>query len=85
MLLAFADGLRDLVDSGMVLVGSDFVTNEVPHAFLRVQFRMIRRQVFEFDVGMGVEKSLNPFALVPRSPIDIEIDFYFADSITEVV
>ena len=34
--LAFADGLLDQVDGGMVLVGSDFVTNQVPHMFLRV-------------------------------------------------
>lgn len=83
--LAFADGLLDQVDGGMVLVGSDFVTNQVPHTFLRVQFRMIRRQVLDFDVGTGVKELLNPFALVPRSPVDVEVDFRFPDSMAEVV
>ena len=69
----------------MILVGSDFVTNQMPHAFLSVQFRMIGRQVLEFDVGMGVEEFLNPFALVPGSPVSVEVDFRFADSIVEVV
>lgn len=58
--MAFADRLLDQVDGGVVLVGGDFVTNQMPHAFLGVQFRMmIRWQVLEFDVGMGAEELLN--------------------------
>jgi len=83
--LAFADGVLDQVDGGMILVGSDFVTNQVPHTFLRVQFRMIRRQVLKFDGEMGVEELLDPFALVPRSPVNVEVDFRFVDSMAEVV
>lgn len=83
--LAFANGLLDKVDGGMILVGSDFVTNQMPHAFLSVQFRMIGRQVLESDVGTGVEEFLNPFAFVPRSPVDVEVDFHFPDSMAEVV
>ena len=82
--MAFADGLFDQVDGAMILVGGDFVTNQVPDTFLGVEFRMIRWQVFEFDVGMGVEELLNAGAFVPGSPIDVEIDLRFLDSIAEV-
>lgn len=85
MPLAFADGVLDQVDGGMILVGSDFVTNQVPHTFLSVQFRMIRRQVLKFYGGMGVEELLDPFALVPRSPVNVEVEFCFANSMAEVI
>ena len=83
--MAFADGVLDQVDGGMILVGSDFVTNQVPHTFLSVQFRMIRRQVLKFYGGMGVEELLDPFPLVPRSPVNVEVEFCFANSMAEVI
>lgn len=84
MRLAFADGLLNQLDRGVVLVGGDFVTNQVPHALLDVQLGMIRWQVLHFEVAMSGEEFLNSFALVPRSAIDIEINFGFADSMAEV-
>lgn len=35
------------------MVGGGFIADQVPHAFLDVEFRMVRRQVLQFDVGMG--------------------------------
>ena len=84
MPLAFADRLFDQIDGGVVLIRGDFVTNHMPYAFLDVQLRMIRWQVLDFDIGMGVEELLNSRTLVPGSPIDVEIDFRFPDSIAEV-
>jgi len=82
--LAFTDCLFDQIDGSVVLIGGDFVTNQMPHAFLDVQLRMIRRQVLDFDIGMGVEELFNSTALMPGSPINVEIDFRFAHSIAEV-
>lgn len=84
MPLASAYGLLDQVDGGVVLVGGDFVTNQVPHAFLGVKFRVIGRQIFDGNIGMGVEELLNSWALVPGGTIDGEIDFRFPDSVAEV-
>ena len=82
--LTSADRLLDQVDGGVVLVGGDFVTDQVPHALLDIQFRMIRWQVLDIDVAMCGEEFLNSQALMPGSPINVEIDFRFADSIAEV-
>ena len=69
----------------MVLIGGDFVTNQMPHAFLDVELRVIRRQVLDFDVWMGVEELSDSGTLMPGSSINVEIDFGFADSIAEVI
>ena len=85
MSLAFTDSLLDQLDGSMILIGSGFVTNQVPHAFLSIQFGMIRRQVLKFDAGMGVKELLNPFSLVPRSPVNVEVDFGFSDATVKVI
>jgi hypothetical protein len=46
---------------------------------------MIRRQVLDFDVWMGVEELSDSGTLMPGSSINVEIDFGFADSIAEVI
>jgi len=83
--LTFANGLFDQIDSSMVLVGRDLITDQVPDAFLHIEFRMVRRQIFQFDVGMDTEEFMHPRALVPGGSIDIEIDFGFSYPGAEVV
>jgi len=68
----------------VVLIGGDFVTNQMPHAFLDVELRVIRRQVLDFDVWMSVEELSDWGTFMPGSSINVEIDFRFADSIAEV-
>jgi len=82
--LTFANGLFDQIDSSMVLVGRDFITDQVPDAFLHIEFRMVRRQIFQFDVGMDTKEFMHPRALVPGGSIDVEIDFSFLHPSTEV-
>lgn len=84
MSLAFADRLLDQIEGSVILIGGDLVTNQMPDTFLDVELRMIRRQVLDFDMGMGVEELSNSTALMPGSPIDIEIDFGFVHSSAEV-
>ncbi len=54
MSLTFSNGLFNEIDSRVILVGGDFVTNQMPNALLDIEFGMIRRQVLHFDVGMGL-------------------------------
>ncbi len=67
------------------MVGGGFIADQVPHAFLDIEFRMVRGQVFQFDVGTGAEEFMHPRALVPGGAIDIEIDFGFSYPSAEVV
>jgi hypothetical protein len=82
--LTFSNGLCNEINSSVVLVGGNFVTNQMPNALLDIEFWVIGRQVLHFDVGMGVKKLPDSFALMPGSSIDIEIDFGFAHSVAEV-
>jgi len=43
MPLPFADRLFDQIDGSVIVIGGGFVTNQMPDAFLDVQFGMIRR------------------------------------------
>lgn len=54
MSLSFSNGLCNKIDRGMVLVGGNLVTNQMPNALLDIEFGVIGRQVLDFDVGVGV-------------------------------
>ena len=84
MSLALADSLLNQVSGGMVLVGGDFVPNQMPDAFLNIQFGVISRQVFDLDSGMCLEELFDSGPFVPGSFIDVEIDFCLFNSMAEV-
>jgi len=83
--LSSPNRLFDQVDGGVILICGGFVTNQVPDTFLNVQLRMVRRQILDFDIGMGIEELSNSRPLMPGSPINVEINFRFLNPIAEVV
>jgi hypothetical protein len=46
---------------------------------------MIRRQILDFNIGMGVEELSNARPPMPGSPINVEINFGFLNPIAKVV
>ena len=83
MTLTFSDSLFDEVDSRVVTIGGDFVTNQMPNPLLDIEFGMVRWQVLDFDVGMRLEEVADSIPFMPGSSVDIEIDFGFAHTVTE--
>ena len=54
MSLTFSNGLFNEINSRVILVGGDFVTNQMPNALLDIEFGVVGRQILHFDIGMDV-------------------------------
>jgi hypothetical protein len=68
----------------MISVGRDLIANQVPNAFLRIQFRMVRRQIINMDLGMICEELSDLGTLVPGGSVDIEVYFPSPDPMVQV-
>ena len=57
------------------------VSNQMPHAFLRIELRMVKGQVFHLNFRMCGEEFFYLLTLVPGRSIDIKINFPAFDSV----
>lgn len=84
MPLALTNCLLNEVNGPVISTCRYFVSNQMPHPFLGIEFRMVRRQVFHLNFRMCGEEFFYLLTLVPGRSIDIKIYFPALDSVAQV-
>ena len=85
MALGSANGSFDQVNSRVITIRSDGISNVTPDALLDIQFRMIGRKVLHLDFRMPAQEVVHFNSLVPRRPIYIKINLPAFDAGAQVL
>ena len=68
------DGGPDILQSFKPAIGRGLKANLTPNSFLRVQTRLVRRQVVQMQSPMSAEKLFHRRPLMPTGAVHIEPD-----------
>src|SRR6266404_671068 len=78
------DGSPDVLQSFKPAIGRGLKANLTPNSFLRVQTRLVRRQVVHMQSSMSAEELFHGRPLMPTRAVHIEPDRITSQSPVEV-
>jgi hypothetical protein len=82
--LSSSNRLFDQINSRMITVGRNGVSNMTPDVFLNVQFGVIGWKIIHFDFRVLAQEVPNFAPLMPRRPIYVEIDLPAFDAVAQI-